>query len=467
MNRWKYNFILKPFFLVWDLTGFLLAFIFCLCLKNENFSFSFISQLKFEHYQLYSFILITSIIIWTIISFVLDMQHVPHRKSKGQVFSYFYYAQIIFVLALSSILSFKQPDFQFNILFTCYLLFEFSFLLISRIIRISFIKKIRIMGNNTLKLMILADLDTFNDINSWSKKYPWLGFIIYPKSWMISGSDINTYLKHINKLSVGDYILLNQKSFNIKVIYDEVIKCAEDKGIKIFEIINEDDNPQYLNKNKIIKFGSFPTFNRLDYPLKSSINQINKRVFDFIFSLFFILLIYWWVYLVVGTIIKFSSKGPILFRQKRVGKNGNFFDCLKFRTMNVEKHRVDKITDKKDLRIFPFGNLLRKTNIDEFPQFINVLLGDMSVVGPRPHMVSEDDMLATEINKYRIRHWVKPGITGLAAINGFRGGTKDMDLMQSRIDYDIKYVLEWTFFCDIKICIKTALETISLSGKGH
>ena len=323
------------------------------------------------------------------------------------------------------------------------------------------------MGNNTLKLMILADLDTFNDINSWSKKYPWLGFIIYPKSWMISGSDINTYLKHVNKLSVGDYILLNQKSFNMKVIYDEVIKCAEDKGIKIFEIINKDDNPQYLNKNKIIKFGSFPTFNRLDYPLKSSINQINKRVFDFIFSLFFILLIYWWVYLVVGTIIKFSSKGPILFRQKRVGKNGNFFDCLKFRTMNVEKHRVDKITDKKDLRIFSFGNLLRKTNIDEFPQFINVLLGDMSVVGPRPHMVSEDDMLATEINKYRIRHWVKPGITGLAAINGFRGGTKDMDLMQSRIDYDIKYVLEWTFFCDIKICIKTALETISLSGKGH
>ena len=123
--------------------------------------------------------------------------------------------------------------------------------------------------------------------------------------------------------------------------------------------------------------------------------------------------------------------------------------------MNIGTHNPNQITSQNDPRIFNFGSFLRKSNLDEIPQFINVLLGEMSIVGPRPHMIKEDDMLAEELSKYRIRHWVRPGITGLAAVNGFRGGTENMDLMQKRINYDIKYIESWSFFNDIKICFKT------------
>ena len=130
-------------------------------------------------------------------------------------------------------------------------------------------------------------------------------------------------------------------------------------------------------------------------------------------------------------------------------------------------HNFEKITQKNDPRIYVFGNFLRKTNLDEFPQFINVLLGQMSIVGPRPHMIKEDDMLAKELSKYRIRHWVRPGITGLAAVNGFRGGTEDMELMQKRINFDIEYIENWTLLSDIKICFETFGAMLFRRNLGH
>ena len=134
--------------------------------------------------------------------------------------------------------------------------------------------------------------------------------------------------------------------------------------------------------------------------------------------------------------------------------------------MNIEPSNSESITKVGDSRIFSFGHFMRKTNIDEFPQFINVFNGDMSVVGPRPHMLSEDVMLTEKIDKYRLRYWVKPGITGLAAIKGFRGGTESLLLMQQRIDLDIKYIETWSIWLDIKICFLTAIETLMGSGKG-
>ena len=162
-----------------------------------------------------------------------------------------------------------------------------------------------------------------------------------------------------------------------------------------------------------------------------------------------------------------TSKGPIFYRQKRVGRYGRFFNCIKYRTMNVHSHTTSGITQKNDPRIFPLGSFLRKTNLDEIPQFINVFLGEMSIVGPRPHMIKEDDMLAKELNKYRIRHWVRPGITGLAAVNGFRGGTEDMNLMQQRINFDIQYIENWSLLIDIKICFRTFGAMLLRKNIGH
>jgi len=195
--------------------------------------------------------------------------------------------------------------------------------------------------------------------------------------------------------------------------------------------------------------------------------KISKNIFDFLFSLVFILLVYWWVYLIVSLIIKKQSKGPVIFKQSRIGLNGEEFMCYKFRTMHIDSSNSKDITKIGDQRIFAFGQFLRKVNIDEFPQFINVVRGDMSVVGPRPHMVSEDIYLESKIKNYTKRRAIKPGITGYAAVKGFRGGTEDLNLMQKRIDLDIEYIENWSLFLDLKICFQTIFETILFKSKGH
>ena len=224
-------------------------------------------------------------------------------------------------------------------------------------------------------------------------------------------------------------------------------------------------------KNKSVRglsmIGSFKLIISRKLPIKNSRSIISKRTFDFLFSLTFICFIYWWVYLIVFFVIKSQSKGPILFKQERIGLDGKIFMCYKFRTMHIDDSNSQILTQVGDSRIFSFGQFMRKTNIDEFPQFINVLKGEMSIVGPRPHMSSEDKILADKIEKYRMRRWTKPGITGFAAIKGFRGGTESMDLMQKRINLDVRYIEKWSFWLDLKICYQTTLETIFLRSKGH
>ena len=177
-------------------------------------------------------------------------------------------------------------------------------------------------------------------------------------------------------------------------------------------------------------------------------------------------LFYWWFYVVVGILIKLTSRGPVIIKQKRIGIDGIEFFCLKFRTMFSDKSAeigYSHLTEKDDSRITYIGRLLRKSNLDELPQFINVFVGEMSVVGPRPHMVSEERKIVDKIKKYRIRRFVKPGITGWAAIHSFRGGTENMGLMQKRVDYDLDYIGNWTLWKDIKISAITFWQMLTLN----
>ena len=183
-----------------------------------------------------------------------------------------------------------------------------------------------------------------------------------------------------------------------------------------------------------------------------------------------LLLLYWWIHVIVCILIKFSSKGPIFFKQKRVGRGGKEFYCIKFRTMSLNGSGLDgngEITKLDDNRITKLGTFLRKTNMDELPQFLNVLKGEMSVVGPRPHMIEEDYAVAEKLRKYRIRRFVRPGISGWAQVNGYRGGTEDMELMQKRVDYDIEYIESWTPWLDIKIIYYTVLQMLTLRTGAH
>lgn len=200
-------------------------------------------------------------------------------------------------------------------------------------------------------------------------------------------------------------------------------------------------------------------------PLSNINNLILKRAFDLVVSTIFLLTLFPIVYIIVAIVIKIQSPGPVLFRQERSGLNGKVFVCYKFRSMHVNKDADRVQCTLNDPRKFKFGNLMRKTNIDELPQFINVFLGNMSIVGPRPHMLLHTEQYSQLIKEYMVRHWVKPGITGWAQVMGLRGETKELKQMEDRVKADIWYVENWNFWLDVKIIFKTAWNMISHNEK--
>lgn len=187
---------------------------------------------------------------------------------------------------------------------------------------------------------------------------------------------------------------------------------------------------------------------------------IVKRLIDIAFSLIITLLILSWLMPLLALLVKIDSRGPIFFKQKRTGYKGKTFNCFKLRTMKVNKNADDLQAGFNDPRITNMGKFLRASNLDELPQFINVLIGDMTIVGPRPHMLKDSEYFAELFPGYYNRYLVKPGITGLAQINGFRGPTPNIRSIYKRLQWDLYYVEHATIGMDIRIILLTALETL-------
>ena len=204
-------------------------------------------------------------------------------------------------------------------------------------------------------------------------------------------------------------------------------------------------------------YGAIPVFNVTSVPLDDWKNRLIKRGFDMGFSLLVLIFVCSWLFPLIALAIKFTSRGPVLFKQQRTGLNNNVFQCWKFRTMYLHDQIVCKQATRNDSRITPIGALLRKTSLDELPQFINVLIGNMSVVGPRPHPVQLNETYSPIIRKFDHRHSVKPGITGLAQAKGYRGETSTFEMMHNRVRLDLFYIDKWFFVLDIKIIILTII----------
>ena len=206
--------------------------------------------------------------------------------------------------------------------------------------------------------------------------------------------------------------------------------------------------------------GNMPILNLRYEPLSKMENRLLKRIFDIVLSGLFLVTIFPFIYLIVGIIIKLTSPGPIFFKQMRTGLNGREFKCYKFRSMLVNEEADRKQATADDPRKTRFGDFLRRSNIDELPQFINVFKGEMSLVGPRPHMLAHTEVYTQLIDKYMVRHFIKPGITGWAQTNGFRGETKELSQMEGRVKADIWYMEHWTLLLDLYIIYKTILNIV-------
>lgn len=211
---------------------------------------------------------------------------------------------------------------------------------------------------------------------------------------------------------------------------------------------------------KLSYMEEFPIISMRHDPLEEIENRFIKRIFDIVFSLFVIVFVLSWLYPIIGLIIKIQSPGPILFKQKRDGRNNQIFHCYKFRSMKMNNESDTKQASKNDDRITPIGRFIRRTSLDELPQFFNVLFGDMSVVGPRPHPLSLTKQYREIIDQYMVRHFLKSGITGWAQVSGFRGETKDPELMRKRVEHDVWYLENWSPMLDVRIIIQTVINMI-------
>ena len=244
-----------------------------------------------------------------------------------------------------------------------------------------------------------------------------------------------------------------------------IIDYCEGNLIRFYSVPNMRN---YLKRNMVMEtFDDVVVLAIRREPLSSPGKRFVKRLFDIVVSGLFLCTIYPFIYIAVGIAIKFSSPGPIYFKQKRNGLDGKVFECIKFRSMKVNAQSDTLQATKDDPRKTKVGNFLRKTNLDELPQFINVFKGDMSIVGPRPHMLKHNEEYSHLIDRYMVRHFVKPGITGWAQVNGFRGETKKLSEMAGRVQADIWYLEHWSFWLDVRIIFKTVSNMIHGEEKAY
>ena len=214
-------------------------------------------------------------------------------------------------------------------------------------------------------------------------------------------------------------------------------------------------------------FGTIPILKPKKLPFEMIETHLIKRCFDIVFSILIFSLVLLWLLPILWFVVKIDSRGPFLFKQKRDGMNGNQFYCFKIRSMKINAVSDQISASKNDDRITKIGHLLRKTSLDELPQFFNVLIGDMSIVGPRPHMNIQTKKYISNIDNYLARNSVKPGITGLAQVSGYRGEVKKNSDIVNRVRFDIFYIENWSFLLDLKIILLTIFNMFKVQDNAY
>ena len=253
-----------------------------------------------------------------------------------------------------------------------------------------------------------------------------------------------------NNYSIDEVLIALPKTGTTAI--PQLIKRCEDKCLRV--AVLSDTDPASEPKALIEHVGEFSVLRLRQAPLDLKINRVMKRAFDILFSSMVMIFVFPIVWLISAIAIKTSSRGPIMFRQLRTGEDGQSFWCHKFRTMVPSKLADELQAHPDDPRMTAFGRVLRRTSLDELPQFWNVLKGEMSVVGPRPHMIKHTEDYRNIISQYMVRHFVKPGVTGWAQVSGLRGATTP-EQMQRRIEHDLYYIENWSFLFDLLIIFRT------------
>ena len=404
-------------------------------------------------------------VFWILMSFRNNFYEV-HRYSKiTQIITLIITQIAIFALILYAFIGvFKQPNIS-RLALGQYLIAVSTFITFFKFLVFYLLNRYRIaFGGNLRQVVVVGDTDkTRQLINIFNKRLEFgykfkKQFIIEEDNFSLQNCITYVVENDIDEIYASIAELSNKQ-------INKLIDFA-DNNLKELKFI-PDNKDIYAKKLKYEYYDYIPIISLRDIPLQVPINKFVKRVFDILVSSAVIIFLLSWLTPILAILIKLESKGSVFFKQTRNGFNYKEFDCYKFRSMTPNKEAHIYQVTKGDNRITNVGKVIRKTSIDELPQFFNVLFGDMSVVGPRPHMVSHTNMYAESVDKFMVRHFVKPGITGLAQVSGFRGEVESEKDIINRVKYDIFYVENWSLLLDIKISVQTLINALRGEEKAY
>jgi putative colanic acid biosynthesis UDP-glucose lipid carrier transferase len=443
----RYSIYIRPLSYLIDLV--------ILILFSSQFDFDLEMSLLFDVY-------IT--VCWIILSTYLGFYEVYRYTKLIKIIS----------LTLSQVLLFALIVFSFFGIFyelirepgrvLLYLSESFAVIFLFKISLHFFLKKYRKdLGGNFRRTVILGNSPKSLQLRSFFDDNPEYGYNCIKEFKIKSNTNIENIFKFILQNEI-DEIYCSMAELNNEQI-NAMINFA-DNNLKVLKFL-PDNKDVFTRKLNFEYYGYLPIISLRKMPTDSTVNQLLKRTLDIVLSLGVIIFILSWLTPLIAILIKLESKGAVFFKQKRNGLDYNEFYCYKFRSMKPNPEADLHQANKNDQRITRIGKFMRKTSIDELPQFFNVLKGDMSVVGPRPHMVSHTHNFAENVDKFMVRHFIKPGITGLAQVSGYRGEIEtDQDII-NRVKFDIFYLENWSLLLDIKIVFQTVFNAVKGDKKAY
>jgi len=405
---------------------------------------------------------------WLIISYHLNFYNFKRFNKYVDELSRLFLQFVIFTFVYFAYYSLTNKNIE-AIEHIKILIYIFLAISLFRTFYLFALKRYRVEGGNFRNVILIGNNNSIKKTYNFLNEHPELGYNILG---CFSDENQNTdkYLGSIE--SCFDYTLKNE----VDEIYCSISDLSKktlnrfidfaDNNLKILKLI-PDAKDIFTIKMVVEYYDYIPILSLRKIPFDDSVNQFTKRLFDIVFSLIIILFVLSWLSPILFILVKIESKGSLFFKQTRDGLNGETFKCYKYRSMYINDQSNDLQATKEDVRVTKVGNFIRKTSIDELPQFFNVFLGDMSVVGPRPHMQSQTKKYAKIVDKFMVRHFVKPGITGLAQVRGYRGEVEKNEDMENRIRLDIFYIENWSFLLDIKIIGQTVINVFTGEEKAY
>jgi len=404
-------------------------------------------------------------VFWVIIAIRNQFYAVQRHTRMVRLITLLLRQFIVFAVVLYAFIGvFKQPDIS-RFALGSYLLAVFVIISAVKFLTYILVKKYRAdLGKNSRKVVVIGKNEKSRQlINIFNSRLDF-GYI-FEEQFSVSdvGFSMDNCFSYVIKNDIDEIYFSVSELSNQQI--NELIDFA-DNNLRELKFI-PDNKDIYSKKLKYEYYDYIPILSLREIPLQESINKAAKRLFDILFSSAIIVFLLSWLTPILAIIIRLESKGPVFFKQSRNGFNYKEFDCYKFRSMTPNEDANLQQATKGDMRITKVGQFIRKTSIDELPQFYNVLFGNMSVVGPRPHMVSHTNLYAQKVDKFMVRHFVKPGITGLAQISGFRGEIEsDKDII-NRVKFDIFYIENWSLLLDLKIIFKTFFNAVKGEDKAY